>query len=355
MPKPFRSAPAFCLLILLVPAAVRAADPFDQVGFIISSPLLSPRGLRNLGMGTTGTASLNPVSTGYFNPATIAWTDGVLLAGEHQDLSYSTLSGEPASGDLRLSAGVAVSPAWRVGGLVGYLSAERFDPFTGILGIPADDTHDQMLTALGCASWTRGTVSIGGGATARHLSFHDVDLDGTDVSGWVFDLGLLTAFTFEPGWGLARLRLGIAVTDLDNGWSDSGVRHHEIPGESRLGVGIDIASSTTTVAGRRVRVVSGSVDLDEYSGSDSDLWALAAGLELSILDLVQVRIGHVDETGADTTYGFGLEWEFGRWMVRGDYAHESWSGWTPDSGSSARTTWSLRNEDTFGLAAGMRL
>jgi hypothetical protein len=354
MPRPFRSAPAFFLLAVLAPAGVQATERFVRIVSYVVSPLLSPRGARNLGMGSTGTASVNPVSTGYFNPATIAWTDGFLLAGEYQDQTYSAaeyldpassaFSDERTATDVRLSAGLLLSPEWRIGGLVGYQSVERFNPFAGLFGTPPDSgENDLMLTGLGAVSWTRGTVSIGLGATARHLSFHDVDLDGSDASGWAFDLGVLTAFTFRPGWGMVRPRVGFATTNMDTGWPSTGV-HYEIVGEFRLAMGVDIASSTVTVAGRAVPIVSGSLDLDEFSRSDGDSWALSVGLELSILDLLQARIGHVDETGADTLYGFGLGWEVGGWMVRGDYARQSRSSWTLE-----------QSDDTFGLAVGMHL
>ena len=343
MPRSLRSAPAFFLPVLLAPAAVGAAEPFQQVRSYVSSTPLSPGGVRSLGMGATGTASVDPVSSGYFNPATIAWTDGFLLAGEYQDHSYSTFADRQTGSDVRFSVGVPLSPEWRIGGLVGYLSAERLNPFAGLFGTPVSIANDRMLTALGAVLWTRGIVSIGGGATAKHLLFHDVDLDGADVSGWAFDLGVLTAFTFEPDWGLVRPRVGMSTTNLDTGWPDTGVRY-EIAGEFRLAMGVDIASSSTTVAGRAVPMVSGSVDLDEFTPSDRSLWALSIGLELSVLNLVQARIGHKDRPGADTYYGFGLGWDFGRLMVRGDYAHQSTDQW-----------FQMTDDDIFGLALGVDL
>ncbi len=341
MPKHFRIAPAFLLVCLLAPYTAQSAEPFEQVGSYVVSPLLRPTGVRNLGMGETGTASVNPVSSGYFNPATIAWTDGFLLAGEYRDLAYFS-SDDQLTVDVRLSAGKPVATEWRVAGLVGYNSAGNLNHFAPPEE-PASDKFDHMLTVLGAASWTRGMVSIGAGVAAKHLDLYDTDFLATDLSGWAFDLGLLTAFTFTPDWGMVRPRIGLATNNLDTGWPDTGVRY-EIAGESRLAMGVDVASSTISVAGRAVPIVSGSIDLDNFFETDLDGGNLAVGVEVSILDLVQARIGSRDGTGDNTMYGFGLGWEFGRWMVRGDYAHQSWDGY-----------WLERSDDTFGLAMGMRL
>jgi len=344
MPKHLRIAPAFLLVCLLAPHTAQSAEPFEQVGYYVSAALLNPRGVRNLGMGDTGTASVNPVSSGCFNPATIAWTNGFLLAGETGDESYNFYDDATTASDVRLSVAARVADEWRVGGLVGFVSAERFQPFAGMFGLPpASGSDDRMLTVLGAASWTRGMVSIGAGFAAKHLDLYDIDLLTTDLSGWAFDLGLLTAFTFTPEWGMVRPRVGLASTNLDTGWPDTGVRY-EIAGEFRIAMGLDIASSSTSVMGRSVPIVSGSIDLDQYSGTGVESGSLAVGMEVSILDLVQARIGSRDGTGDNTQYGFGLGWEFGRWMVRGDYAH--WSA------GYSFLEW---DRDTFGLAAGMRL
>jgi hypothetical protein len=284
---------------------------------------------------------VNAVTSGCLNPASIAWTDGFLLAGEYNDLGVDD-SDDEGTGSGRLSSGTQVSSEWRVAGLVGYLSAANLST-SAPPEEPVSSENDQMLTYLGAASWTRGAASIAAGVAAKHLQLHDVDFVGTDLGGWVFDVGVLTAFSLHPDWGLVRPRVGLATTNLDTGWEEDYVRY-AIEGEYRLAVGVDIASRTTALGGRTVPIVAGSVDLDEFTRSDESGWHLSTGVELSILNLVQARIGHDDDPSA-MAYGFGLGWAFGRWMVRGDYAHESWSTYP----------FGDQHSDIYGVAAGVQL
>jgi hypothetical protein len=136
----------------------------------------------------------------------------------------------------------------------------------------------------------------------------------------------------------------MCASNLDNGFVATGV-DYDLSGESRLGLGIDLASAPVAFGGRAVPIVFGSIDYDLVSPADEDgHWAL--GWEISFLDLVQARIGLEDDDATDVSaWGVGLGWEFGRWMVRGDYAHESWQTFFLGE----------MHTDTYGLAAGMRL
>jgi hypothetical protein len=88
------------------------------------------------------------------------------------------------------------------------------------------------------------------------------------------------------------------------------------------------------------------VDYDAgWTDDDSEsFWGF--GGEISILRFVQARIGRYDREGLEMeSFGFGLGWEFGRWMIRGDYARQSWNAYLDDNDSETAM---------LGLAAGVR-
>lgn len=337
-------AGAACALFLLTPLAATAAEPFAQVRRSVSSLLVEPHGVRSIAMGSTGAASVYTAASGYVNPAALAWSDAVVLAASQQEYDMGELDIGLRHTDSRLSGGWALSDdtardRWRLGGMVGY-SREDMDPQeirTIFLPEGTGETYDiddYSLLASGAASWTRGPVTIGAGLSAKYL-------DLTFSYGWALDWGVLTALSFAPGGTLIRPRLGLSVSNLDDGFHGR-YADYDLAGETRVGLGIDLASRPVAFAGRAVPLISGSVEYDDVavSGDDGN-WAI--GWEVSFVDLLQVRVGLQNDDLDTSAWGLGLGWAFGRILVRADYAHESWT-----------TTFLGEYEtNTFGLATGM--
>ncbi|HEX5130883.1 MAG TPA: hypothetical protein VFX92_00200 [Candidatus Krumholzibacteria bacterium] len=350
MPITTRKTPALFLvstlvLVLVAQVPVRAAEPFAKVRVATRATVLDfPRGIRNIGMGSTGAASVSQPANGYFNPASLAWADGLTLSGEYQDFAYESLDPAFNLSDIRASVGTQRPAGWSFGGLLGY-SAFRAEPqIVRTIYLPDGtgetfDVDDYYLTVLGAAAWTRGVATVGAGVSGKYLS-----LNGNDA--WLLDLGVLVALAFRPDSTLIRPRVGVSVSNLDSGWGYDG-REYDLGDESRIGIGLDIASRPIGIAGRRVPVIASAVDVDwvfqpaQYA--DDGYWAI--GWEVSAADLLQVRIGQESQRNLDkSAYGFGLGWTFGRWMIRGDYARESWDTFL----GHAKT-------DAFGVALGARL
>ncbi|HEU4364413.1 MAG TPA: hypothetical protein VFT13_03005 [Candidatus Krumholzibacteria bacterium] len=334
---------AACALFVLAPLAASAAEPFARVRRYVSSLVVEPRGVRSIGMGSTGAASVFTISSGYVNPAALAWSDAVVLAASRQEYDTGDIDIGLNHTDSRLSGGWALSDdtardRWRVGGMVGYSREDMNPQVIRTIFLPEGtgetfDIDDYSLLASGAASWTRGPVTIGAGLSVKYLDF-------TFLDGWALDWGVLTALSFTPGGTLIRPRLGLSVSNLDNGFHGQDV-DYELVGETRVGLGLDLASRPVAFAGRAVPVISGSVEYDHVAVSDNEgYWAI--GWEVSFVDLLQVRVGLQNDDPDTSAWGLGLGWAFGRLMVRADYAHESWM-----------TFFGEYETNTFGLATGM--
>lgn len=88
-------------------------------------------------------------------------------------------------------------------------------------------------------------------------------------------------------------------------------------------------------------VISGSIEYDHVEESEGGgYWAI--GWEVSFVDLLQVRVGLQNDALDTSAWGLGLGWAFGRYMVRADFAHESWTNFFGEF-----------ETNTFGLATGM--
>ena len=333
-----RSAPVLLVLLTLSPHPARATEPFGQVHASLVSLLTEQRGVRSLALGSTGAASLYAATTGHVNPATVAWADATVLATSRQQYVRPGDNPVIAYIDARLLSGWSFTDAttgdgWRLGGLLGYANEELDPQIRRTIYLPdgTGDTFDQddsIYTALAAGSWTKSDFTIGAGVAAKYVDF---DLP---ESGWAFDWGMLAALTIAQDGALIRPRVGLCASNLDDGFGSS-----NLAGESRVGLGADFASSPRSFGGRVVPVVAASLDYDYVTPSD-DSGHAALGWELSFCDMIQGRIGLDDRDEANVdAWGLGLGWEFGRWMVQADYAHESLG-------------FGELGTDTFGVVAG---
>jgi hypothetical protein len=343
-----RSTPVLLVLLTLSPHPARATEPFAQVHTSLVSFLTEQRGVRSLALGSTGAASLYAVSSGHVNPATVAWADATVLSTSRQQYASP---GDSDIGiayiDARLLSGwsftdESTGDGWRLGGLLGYTNEDLEPQIVRTIYLPEGtgetfDPDDSIYTALAAGSWTKSNFTIGAGLAAKYVDFSLLE------SGWAFDWGMLAAFSFHPGEALIRPRVGVCASNLDDGFGDA-QREHDLAGESSFGLGLDVESRRVAFGGRVVPVVLASIDCDNIMPADEDgHWAI--GWEVSFFDLAQVRIGLEEDWIEVDTWGLGLGWEFGRWLLRADYAHERWIA--PLLGEMGT--------NTFGCAAGLRL
>jgi len=272
-------------------------------------------------MGGTGTASLTHPTTGYYNPATLAWAEGATFSFAHEEwvsditsIDSRLVLGKPFDTD-------STSSNWRLGGVIGY-TAEDWEVEERTVFQPEGtgtilNIRDYYLTSAVAAAWQDGRESLGIGASVKYLDLHN-----GDASTWLIDFGVVAAMDFAVNESAIRPRLGFSTNNHSSGL-DFDQAHYEFDDLMRVGLGVDLATARTVHAGRDVAAVSASVDAD-YVGRDrlTSYWAF--GWELSVLELIQFRAGYQMFEGDYTTtsLGAGLGWEFGRWMLRADYAHQ---------------------------------
>jgi len=180
--------------------------------------------------------------------------------------------------------------------------------------------RDYYWTAGLALGWERGRASFGGGATGKYMNLDLLSSTGA-AHAWLFDFGLAAAMIFEFDESFVRPRIGFSVTNLDNGLTLEGIEY-DVTGQKMIGAGVDVGLPSTDFAGRRVAAFGASADIDYHDREAEDhFWAL--GWEVSLFELVQARAGfqwYGDDYHGVQTLGAGIGWEFGRWVVRADYA-----------------------------------
>jgi hypothetical protein len=300
--------------------AAHATEPFAKVGTYAAQWLTIPIGVRNIGMGATGTADASGFGTGHYNPATLSWSSATSLVG-----SYENFGPDFSISQFQLSSPFPFhadsTGAWRFGGSLAY-SHMGMEPQTErTIFLPEGtgrtfDASDWMASAITAAQWHRGVFSIAGGVDTKYVRSN---LANSHSSIWAFDWGLITALPLPVGGGMIRPRLGFSSLNLDTGGSYDG-REFGIQGESRLGSGLDLAAPAVMLWHRPVSALSLSIDYDridrEATEGESDY---AAGFEVSLVDLLHVRYGQLDNDY--TMYGVGVGWDYGHVLFRLDYAH----------------------------------
>jgi hypothetical protein len=324
MPNFIRTAPA-CVLLLILPLASFAAEPFAKVLSPLHTNLLMPRGLREIGMGTTGAASFSPFATGYFNPASLAWRQGVTLLGEYQYLSYD---GELRDATLAVGLSLGKDDAdggWRVGGAFSYASTLDGPPSAVIPEAPeTENPDDDMIAATIALGYVRGKLSAGIGGSARRLKVSDLVVLGLTepaAEGWLYDVGVQAGLAAHRGESMMRVRTGFSLINAGGDMESGGViRRAE--DYARLGLGVDLAMRTVDVGGRSVHAMTLSIDGEYVATSDNSMLPYDSewngGLEWTVVEIISMRLGLMDER---ESFGFGLGWTFGSWTVRGDHAY----------------------------------
>ena len=325
--------------VACVTDVARATEPFAKVGPYAMQWLKIPRGVRNIGMGATGAADVSGAGTGYFNPAGVVFSDATQMTG-----SYQTWPADINISEAVLSVPIpfhsdSTTSAWRFAGSFGYARLGMEPQTERTIFLPEGtgrtfDASDWGLTALGSASWTHGVSTLAVGAAGRYL---DSNLADGDMTAWTLDAGAIAAFALDLGACQVVPRAGYSFRNLDTGVEYDG-RHSTIENEQRIGLGIDVGMPAVSVWGRLVPVASLSMDYDfVYVENHSDE-EVAAGIELSALDLAYFRLGNA-MNNVDT-FGFGLRWDYGRVLFSVDYANQ-------DGGV-------LSDLDTFGAMVGVR-
>ncbi len=355
-------AGATLALLLLGETAFCSTRPFERVGYQHDNATTFPRGVRNIGMGGAGAADISGFSSGYFNPASFAWSDAVTLGASTNDfMPYFEFF------DTRLSAGYPLKGTFggaelRLGGSLAYSTMSTdlgcvrtiYDPSGYCMEI---DNPDYYLSGSLAAGAKRGIWELALGGTAKYLEVKSLRRYTT----WAFDLGFIAAADIEQANGLRlRPRVGASVRnlgkDIEMTIGDTSYPAFDQPGEHRYGIGIDVSAppvdAVTGKLHRGVPALGISLDYDIVKGDGSNQangWAF--GAEVSFFEMVRLRAGRSDDVFSlldCATYGVGLGWDFGRVLFRLDYARIdpscdacSWLGIDPE-------------EDAFELVVGGR-
>lgn len=334
-------------LAVCVTDVARAAEPFARVGPGYGAQWLSfPRGVRNVAMGATGTADVSGFATGYFNPASIAWSDATTLLGSYEDLYF----------DFNLSDAVITTPvpfhsdstagSWRFGGAFGYSRLGMEPQYERTIFLPDGtgsrtlDLDDWMLAATGAALWNRGVMSLGAGVAGK---FVKNELFRESPTTWVMDLGAIAAFPIAVGSGEIRPRLGYSILNLDSG-TEYDERTFYVANEQRGGFGLDLSAPPTTLWGKAISPVAISLDYDRTNREGSD-HKYSGGFDLTLINMVHMRYGMIDSDY--TSFGVGLGWDYGHVVFRADYAHTEFQE-DPDD------FFVDFDRDTFGALVGVR-
>ena len=313
---------AICLCACAASAA-HATEPFTKVGFYGAQWLKFPIGVRNIGMGATGASDISGFASGYFNPASVAWSNVTTIGGSYENFDISDLG-------LSLSRFQATSPlpfhpdstagAWHFAGSVAYTRFDYNQTVERTIFLPEGTGHtfdpdSWMLSTLATSRWDHGVFSLAAGATAKYI---DETLGAGDETTWAFDLGLITSVSVPVGSGVVRPRLGYSALNLDTGGNYDG-REYSIENELRYGVGFDLEAPRVIVWHQAVPVLSAAVDYDLIDRETSPDPNYAAGFEVSLVRLLHVRYGVLDNDYKN--YGAGVGWDFGNVLFRIDYAH----------------------------------
>lgn len=329
-----------------------ATEPFAKVGTYGASWLQFPVGIRNLGMGATGTSDVTGFATGYFNPASIAWSNATTLTGSYENFDESLLGYDlfqlQIASPFPLRADTT-DTGWHFAGGFAYTQRGMNPQPERTIFLPDGtgnmlDLDDWMLSALASSRWEHSHVSLGGGVAAKYI---DQALGGSDNNIWVFDIGVIAAFPLPVRGGLIRPRLGYAALNLDSGGSYDG-REFNVSTEQRAGFGMDLAAPRTMVFGRPVPSVSLSVDYDAIDlehGAYQSPPHYSTGFEASFADLVHIRYGLLDHDYI--MFGAGVGWDYGHVLFRLDYAHT-------DPDDSSQQSFITLERDTFGALVGVR-
>jgi hypothetical protein len=328
--------------------AARATEPFAS-GPVWGATFLSyPVGVRNIGMGASGTADVNSLSTGYFNPASVAFAKATTILGSYENQFLDT-----GLYDTRITSPIpfhsdSTTSTWHLAGSIGYTVLDIPAQTERTIFLPEGtgrtiDENDWMLSALGAASWSHGVMSFAAGGTTKMIQSA---FSGPTI--WSFDVGILAAFpiTMNNG-GRFRPRLGYSALNLDTGASD-GSREVFVQTEKRGGFGFDLETPPVAVFEQSVPSARFSFDYDLIDRQGDSTTKYAVGFELAIVNMVSFRYGLIDDNYK--TYGAGVGWDYGRALFRLDYAHTDRS----ENNTPLFLSGQNLDRDAFGAILGVR-
>ncbi len=271
------------ILLVFCIAAATGAPAHSQV-------LVYSRGTRNIGMGEAGTADLAAPVNGYYNPAALAWANGVYL-----EASYNKLLEQLKYTDMRITAGGSKGNIL-FGGLVGY-SSEALDIDCTYFADPVEcDRLNYYLSGAAAVGRRMGNYSIGLGVAFKHVEEYTVAYTS-------FDMGAIASWsvTTQEGYAL-RATIG---TCLKNIGKDIEYFSESDPieqfRENRFGFGMDISTpphaSASRILGRDVPGVGVRVLCDQVRGSSElgfylkEASGFRFGFEASLFETLYVRTG----------------------------------------------------------------
>jgi hypothetical protein len=342
---------ALALLLVVSSFAVRpahATEPFAKVRTYAASWLSFPRGVRNIGMGGTGTADVTGLATGYFNPATLAWSSATTLVGSYEALYFDTNISELVVTSPIPFRADSTDSGWHFGGSFGYSHLGMAPQTDRTIFLPEGtgrtfDASDWILSATGAASWTFRDLTMGAGSTARYLRSN---FGSGHADGWVFDVGAVMALPIDLGEVLFRPRLGYSALNLDSGIEYDG-RTSNVPTDKRFGGGFDVEALPVRVANRLVPAFALAIDYDDIDRETTTSVDHAAGFEVSFLNALYFRYGGTDDSW--DMWGLGAGWDYGNVLFRVDYAHAE-----PQNPFLVDLLGSDAKRDTFGALVGVR-
>ena len=312
------------IFVMTPPAYAQFSNPHATARV---SVLEEPQGLRNVGMGTTGVADMHRNTSGYYNPASLAFHDRTSLSFAYQRYARDLLI-DVGFTDTRAMWGSDGQPSaedsWGLGGIIGYTteSIESNDqiPIYTPDGTLISNWRNYYITGGLAASYQQGHQCFALGASVKYL-----DLDTAAAHSWLFDYGALAALTYELGGSMIRPRAGVSSINHDTGFERDSVEY-DIIGHWRIGAGVDVETAKGTVWGREVAAAATSIDFERVSVDESrgPYWAI--GWEGSMIELIHLRAGYQwyeVESRASLCLGGGLSWEFSGVAVQFDYARYS--------------------------------
>lgn len=323
--------------------------PFSTIHISVHTDFL--RNVRNIGMGGVGVSEISGYGAGYYNPASLAWTDAIIVGSSLQEyLIDIDLYDIGISGFYQPGKGFGENTPWERGLRFGWALSywglhmpereERTIYLPGGSAVSAAGIHEYYLTGSLAVAWKKGIFEVGMGGAIKYLEYKN-----SGFSLWAFDLGVIAVAEFEGETGSwLRPRVGFSVVDLGNGFDLPEGGTGDLIQRYRVGGGLDFSPPWESRLGwqfdRKVRMlrVSISYDLafDDAGGDDyleeDDMWAF--GAEISLLELLRARIGTSNNmfvVGEAVTAGLGLGWDSGQWIASFDYSMVVGDTWFDDS------------------------
>ena len=302
-----KTAKTFLSVVLLVLVVVSGAAQ--------SQMLLFPRGTKNIAMGGAGAADISSPVSGYYNPAALAWTNGIFLeTNYHKFLDfYSYL-------DTRITAGKE-KDNFLYGGLLGFTAEYLVQDCmysTYSFGCEPFDEPNYYLSAGFAAAKRAESLSAGLGIVVKELKYRS----GAQYSSMAVDIGAILSWTAETEEGYKiRSTFGASARNISGDIEVESEDHEwtiDQMGESRYGLGMELstppAASVSKKLGRDVSAFKAQVlyDLVRGFGSNEEMEGWGVGMEVALFETLFIRVGNSKDLFALLNYmnlGLGLGWQ----------------------------------------------